>query len=118
MIYICNDYAHKNVVMPKIYEYFGFVFYFYSNEHEPIHVHVAHDGCETIFELILQDGELTEIEKRYKKGIEPLKSDDEEEAMLFIKEYFKEIIDKWVKFFVWKERIKNTTITKKIKHIK
>ena len=37
--------------MPKIYEYFGFVFYFYSNEHEPIHVHVTHDGCETIFEL-------------------------------------------------------------------
>ena len=22
--------------MPKIYEYFGFIFYFYSNEHEPV----------------------------------------------------------------------------------
>lgn len=22
-----------NIVMPKIYEYFGFIFYFYSNEH-------------------------------------------------------------------------------------
>ncbi|MBQ9467344.1 MAG: DUF4160 domain-containing protein [Muribaculaceae bacterium] len=28
--------------MPKIFEYFGFVFFFYSNEHEPIHVHVIH----------------------------------------------------------------------------
>ena len=28
--------------MPKIYEYFGFTFYFYSNEHEPIHVHLIH----------------------------------------------------------------------------
>ena len=28
--------------MPKIFEYFGFVFFFYSNEHEPIHVHVTH----------------------------------------------------------------------------
>ncbi|MBO4525751.1 MAG: DUF4160 domain-containing protein [Bacteroidales bacterium] len=27
--------------MPKIFEYFGFVFFFYSNEHEPIHVHVV-----------------------------------------------------------------------------
>ncbi len=26
--------------MPKIFEYFGFIFLFYSNEHEPIHVHV------------------------------------------------------------------------------
>ena len=25
--------------MPKIFEYFGFIFYFFSNEHEPIHVH-------------------------------------------------------------------------------
>ena len=24
--------------MPKIFEYFGFIFLFYSNEHEPIHV--------------------------------------------------------------------------------
>ncbi|MBR3578817.1 MAG: DUF4160 domain-containing protein [Bacteroidales bacterium] len=28
--------------MPKIFEYFGLIFYFYSNEHEPIHVHVQH----------------------------------------------------------------------------
>ena len=101
--------------MPKIYEYFGFVFYFYSNEHEPIHVHVAHDGCETIFELILDDGELIEIQKRNKKGIEPLPSDDEDVAILFIEEHYKNIINKWVKFFVWKQRIRSTNITKKIK---
>ena len=28
------------MIMPKIFEYFGFIFYFFSNEHEPIHVHV------------------------------------------------------------------------------
>lgn len=36
-------------VMPKIFEYFGFVFYFYSNEHDPIHVHVAYGEFENIF---------------------------------------------------------------------
>ncbi|GHU79196.1 hypothetical protein FACS1894145_2820 [Bacteroidia bacterium] len=35
--------------MPKIFEYFGFVFYFYSNEHDPIHVHVAYGEFENIF---------------------------------------------------------------------
>jgi hypothetical protein len=104
--------------MPKIYEYFGFVFYFYSNEHEPIHVHVSHDGCETIFELIIQDGELEEIQKRYKKGIEPLNSDDESVAMLFIEEYYKNIIAKWIKFFVWKQKVVCTKITKKLKREK
>jgi len=53
--------------MPKIFEYFGFVFYFFSNEHEPIHVHVALGDCETIFELIMENGELIEIKKK-KKG--------------------------------------------------
>ena len=40
--------------MPKIFEYFGFIFLFYSNEHEPIHVHVMKDGHEAIFEIILE----------------------------------------------------------------
>lgn len=26
--------------MPKIFEYLGIIFFFYYNEHEPIHVHV------------------------------------------------------------------------------
>ena len=42
--------------MPKIFEYFGFIFYFYSNEHEPIHVHVLHGGKESIFELMNRYG--------------------------------------------------------------
>ena len=30
--------------MPTIYEYFGIVFKFFSDEHESIHVHVQHNG--------------------------------------------------------------------------
>ncbi|MEK7718360.1 MAG: DUF4160 domain-containing protein [Bacteroidota bacterium] len=26
--------------MPKIFEYLGFVFFLYSNDHKPLHVHV------------------------------------------------------------------------------
>ncbi len=40
--YICRKQSKR--YMPKIFEYFGFIFYFYSNEHEPIHVHVMHGG--------------------------------------------------------------------------
>ena len=52
--------------MPKIFEYFGFIFYFFSNEHEPIHVHVKHSGTECIFDLILEDGKLKDIVRREK----------------------------------------------------
>ena len=34
--------------MPKIFEYFGYVFFFYSNEHEPIHVHVENGELKSV----------------------------------------------------------------------
>ena len=56
--------------MPKIYEYFGFIFYFYSNEHEPIHVHVIHGDRESIFDLIISNGKLINVNVRKKEGVE------------------------------------------------
>ena len=100
--------------MPKIFEYFGFIFYFYSNEHEPIHVHVMHGGKESVFDLIMMDGELSEVRVREKKGAEPLPEKDKRTAEEFIHKYYKNIIDKWVKFFVLKQAIRSTNIKKKI----
>lgn len=100
--------------MPKIFEYFGFVFYFYSNEHEPIHVHVMHGGKESIFDLIMMNGELSELRVREKKSEEPLSEKDKRTAEDFIRKYYKNIIDKWVKFFVLKQAIRSTHIKKKI----
>ncbi|WP_084599901.1 DUF4160 domain-containing protein [Dyadobacter beijingensis] len=34
--------------MPEILEYFGMIFYFYSNEHLPIHIHVSYDEYESV----------------------------------------------------------------------
>jgi hypothetical protein len=100
--------------MPKIFEYFGFVFYFYSNEHEPIHVHVIHNACENIFDLIINDGVLIEIKQRAKKGIDPLSPKDAKTAKQFIQTYANNIIQKWIKFFVLKQPVKNTVIKKEI----
>lgn len=100
--------------MPKIYEYFGFIFYFYSNEHEPIHVHVSLGDRESIFDLIMSNGELIKINVRKKKGVEMLSEKDKNIAKTFIIKFQKEIIKKWVTFFVLKQTIKCTVITKKI----
>ncbi len=88
--------------MPKIFEYFGFVFFFYSNEHE------------SIFELIMMDGELVEIRVREKTGEEPLSAKDKKTAEEFIRKYSKNIINKWVRFFVMKQAVKSTTIKTKL----
>ena len=37
--------------MPKIFERDGYRFFFYSNEHRPIHVHVRYGGGEAVFEV-------------------------------------------------------------------
>ena len=37
--------------MPTLFIVFGFCFKFYSNEHEPVHIHVIKDGHEAKFNL-------------------------------------------------------------------
>ena len=100
--------------MPKIFEYFGFIFYFYSNEHEPIHVNVIHSGRESIFDIIMMDGALLAISVREKKGAEPLTEKDKRTAEEFIRKYHKNIIEKWIKFFVLKQSVRSTNIKKKL----
>jgi hypothetical protein len=37
--------------MPKIFERDGYSFFFYSNEHRPIHVHIRYGGGEAVFDV-------------------------------------------------------------------
>ena len=101
--------------MPKIYEYLGFIFYFYSNEHEPIHVHVAKAERESIFEIILELGQLVKITKR-KSTVKPaLTAKEKKEVLIFIEKYYIKIVDKWINFFVLRNVVKMTKVNKKIK---
>lgn len=47
--------------MPKIYEYLGILFFFYSKEHEPIHVHGTYNKYESKAEFVIAGGEIIEI---------------------------------------------------------
>ena len=37
--------------MPTVFILFGFIFKFYSNEHEPIHIHVIKGGSKAKFTI-------------------------------------------------------------------
>lgn len=38
--------------MPEIFRFYGFSFFFYSKEHEPLHVHVEGNGGMAKYDLI------------------------------------------------------------------
>lgn len=100
--------------MPKIFEYFGFIFFFYSNEHEPIHVHVLRGEFQSIFELMLEDGVLRSITMRSAKGYPLLSGKDASVAEQFIRTYYQQIIQKWVDYFVMKKPVNCTEIKTKL----
>ena len=47
--------------MPRIFEKDGYIFFFYSNDHEPIHVHVRKENGEAVFivedDIVLRESE-------------------------------------------------------------
>lgn len=49
--------------MPRIFEKDGYIFFFYSNDHEPIHVHVRKGNGEAVF--LVQD----EVSLRESEGL-------------------------------------------------
>ena len=54
--------------MPKIFEYLGIVIMFYSNEHEPIHVHGKFQAYESKAEFIIIDGKINDTKIKEVKG--------------------------------------------------
>ncbi|MDR2207223.1 MAG: DUF4160 domain-containing protein [Flavobacteriaceae bacterium] len=92
----------------------GLIFYFYSNEHDPIHVHVKKGDKETIFDLIIFNDVLTEIKIRKRRGKEMLLANDERITKDFILFYADDIVKKWMKYFILKSAVKRIRIKKKI----
>jgi len=101
--------------MPKIYEYFGIVFLFYSHEHLPIHVHAGYNEYETKFEFIYEDGKLVDVKIKKVRGREPLPVQNLKEAEKFVRLYHKQITVKWNEFFVLRKKLKFEKINTRIK---
>lgn len=101
--------------MPKIYEYLGLIFFFYSDEHLPIHVHVSFAEYESKLELEFENGKLKEIRSKNVRGRLPLSSKELQKATKFIKKYYQGIVEKWTTFFVKNKKVRCEIITTKIK---
>ena len=70
--------------MPEIFRFYGFSFFFYSREHEPLHIHVEGNGGMAKFVL---------------KIVHNIKINDQKKIKEVI-DYNKDIIIKhWIKYF-------------------
>lgn len=38
--------------MPEVFRFFGYSFFFYSKEHEPIHIHVEGNGGYAVYDYL------------------------------------------------------------------
>ena len=101
--------------MPKLYEYLGILLYFYSNEHEPIHVHAKKAEFESKAEFYIVNGNISEIKIVAVKGKIPLKDSDLRDFEVFLAYYANQIVQKWIDYFVYHKDISFEKITKKLK---
>jgi len=101
--------------MPKLYEYFGLVVMFYSNEHEPVHVHGKCQGCESRAEIILINGLVQEIRYTSVSGRAPLESNEMRFFQELVTIKVDEIISKWIDFFVLHKSITPERINRRLK---
>ncbi|MEM9831775.1 MAG: DUF4160 domain-containing protein [Bacteroidota bacterium] len=100
--------------MPKLYEYLGIIIFFYSNEHEPIHVHARYSEFESKAEIIVVDGIVEEIIITNVRGRKPLKRKELNNLKKFLGHYSDAIVDKWVDYFVYHRGIDFEKITQRL----
>lgn len=100
--------------MPKLYEYLGLIILFYSNEHEPIHVHGKYQGMESKAEVIFENGIFKEIRVSDVKGKKPLDKKNLKNFTIFVNAYKLDIVNKWIEFFVYNKAIEPEIINQKL----
>ena len=101
--------------MPKLYEYFGLTVLFYSNEHEPVHVHGLFQGAESRATLIIENGKVVSIQFANVKGRRPLDETHSDAFKALVEAYADDIVQKWVDYFVLHKSIRSEKITRRIK---
>ncbi len=100
--------------MPKLYEYFGVIIYFWSNEHEPVHVHGGCQDRESKAELIIENGSVKEIRITNVKGRNPLHIAELRHFEKLVHQKADEIVQKWIDYFVLHKKVNFERISEKL----
>ena len=98
-----------------MYEYFGLVVFFFSNEHQPVHVHGEYKDRASKAELIIQNGKVVEIRFQSVKGRKPLEHQQMHDFKVLVKKRANDIVGKWVDFFIYGRHIRPETIRRRLR---
>lgn len=98
--------------MPNIYKYFGIVIYFWSNEHNPIHVHAEYNGAIVKISFTMKEGKITRT--TYEKNTGEFPPAKLKDLKAFVKTFKYKIVDAWCDYFVRHITPKCTNITIKV----
>ena len=93
----------------------GIVFFFYSNEHMPIHVHARVGEFESKAEFFLVDGIVDSVRITNVRGRDPLKGNDLKNFKAFLNVYAESVVSKWVDYFVYQKSVSFERVSKRIK---
>jgi hypothetical protein len=110
-----EDRQKDSSIMPKLFEYLGIIIMFYSNEHEPIHVHGKFQGMESKAELIIVDGKIVDVLIKEVAGRPPLEVAKLRDFKHFVSLFADQIVQKWVDYFVYHKSIQCIKIEGRIK---
>jgi hypothetical protein len=91
--------------MPKLYEYLGLTIFFYSNEHEPVHVHARYQGTESKIEFIIVNGQISEIRILNVSGKPPLPQPKLNDFKYLAEKLGDEIVQNWINYFIYHKKI-------------
>jgi hypothetical protein len=98
--------------MPKIFEYLGIIIRFYSDEHEPIHVHATYNENIVKVSFFLRDGKTYRVTYSVVFGKFPVAKMNELKE--FISVYKDDIVKAWDAYFILKTKVNFVRITKKL----
>jgi hypothetical protein len=101
--------------MPKLYDYFGLIVMFYSNEHDPVHVHGLHQGRESRADFVIVNGEVVEILFSSVRGRRPLEKTQMKNFKRLVEKFSADIVKKWVDYFILNKVIKPERIERRLK---
>lgn len=101
--------------MPKIYEYFGLIFFINTDDHKPVHVHIKYNGYESKIEIEYEKGgKLKDVTLKKVVGKQHIPENKQSDAIRFVKKFHSQITDKWATVMVKKATPSFEKIIKKV----
>lgn len=91
---------------PLAFSFNGIKIFIFDDDHQPIHIHAKRDNLQTVFNLIIDNKKLIDIEIRDVGNSNTLLNEaDTKKVKKFLKKEWKMVVQKWTDVVVFKTRI-------------